>query len=230
MSNLIESSLDIETLDKEKLEALPTAELKILLAKAVSVTAQMIDFLANVWRVLEDRGEDLSEMRTGILRYLPLISSGKTASSIVLKFAGQQVLLREIALLPTAEQGRLANGEKVPLVTELHDGSFKTDLVDISSIHVRHYRQLFNLGELRTENEQKAWLNEQKKLQRKKKTQQKVRKKTVHFDQEKMAIKCGATSILLEDIFIPLAKVSGKSESEIANLFRTFLNIDIDKE
>lgn len=215
---------ELEALDKARLETLSTTELKQLLAQAVSVTAKLIEVLANVWRILEDRGEDLSDMRTGIMRYLPMIASGKTDSSVVLKFAGQQVLLREVALLPNAEQKRLACGEKIPLVSMLNDGSYKTELVDVSSIHVRYYRQIFKMGEIRSEQEQKNWLNEQLTASRRKPKQQKIRKKMVTIDKEKQALKCGTVSILLSDILKTFAQNSGKTVDEVAD----FLGIEQD--
>lgn len=214
---------ELEQLDNARLQELSTKELKLLLGQAVSVTARLIEVLANVWRILEDRGEDLSDMRTGIMRYLPLISSGKTDSSVVLKFAGQQVLMREIALLPNQEQKRLANGEKIPLVSMLQDGTYKTDFVDVASIHIRHYRQIFKMGEIRSEQEQKRWLDENSN--RKKPRHQKVRKKMVHIDTKKNTLRCGTVSILLADVIASLAATGGKSTEQLAD----FLNLKIEE-
>lgn len=201
----------LEELEQIDLNSLGVSELKSLLNQSIQVTTRFIAFLAKVWKALEDKGEDLSDLRHGLMRYLPLVSAGKMDASLLIQFAGQQLLLRELALLPTEEQCRLANGEKIPLVTKTNEG-FSTKLVDLANLHSRYYPQIFTVGRVRTEAEQMAMLDASKPKRR----QQKIRKKNVIIDQQKGAIKCGTTSILIDDVLSALAKVSGKSSAELS--------------
>lgn len=210
MSLVAKTSNNLADLESINLKSLETPELKQLLSAAVSVTAQYIQFIARVWHELESRGEDLSELRSGLMRYLPLVHDGKLDASVVISFAGQQLLLREIALMPVDEQKRLAGGEKIPLVTQNAAGDFSTTLVDVKTLHARHYAQVFNMGELRTEQEQMAILS--KPAQRKRR-HQKVRRKKVHFEQD--VFRCGQTRILAEDVLDALSNISGKPAVEI---------------
>lgn len=216
MSLVEKSSNSLAELERSDLKSLDTHELKQLLSAAVSVTAQYIQFIARVWHELESRGEDLSELRSGLMRYLPLVHDGKLDASVVISFAGQQLLLREIALMPVEEQKRLAGGEKIPLVTQNAAGDFSTAWVDVKTLHARHYGQVFNMGEVRTEQEQIAILS--KPAQRKRRNQ-KVRRKKVYFERD--VFRCGQTKILAEDVLDALSGISGKPVSDI----RDFLGI-----
>lgn len=189
-------------------------QLHQLLTHGLAITTRMISFLAKVWSALEQRGEDMSSYRNGLMRYLPLIDQGKMDPAILIQFAGQALLLRELAMIPLDEQRRLASGEKVALVTQLDDGSFSTKMVDIASLHARYYSQIFDMGRVRTEKEQKKLLDTPARVI---KRQQKIRKKMVLVDKEKGAIKCGSLAILLDDLYGALSRSSGKTPNEIAS-------------
>ena len=176
---------ELESLD---LKSFKTKDLKKILAQGLEITARHLSFLAKIWSELEGRGEDLTELKTGLTRYLPLVSSGRLEPEALIKFAGQNLLLKEVSLLPTSDQKRLTSGEKVAFVTKDRNENFVTDFVDVSSLHARHYNQLFNFGQIRSEDEQKKILSKQPQVQ--KKPAGKVRKKRVLFDASLNAIKC----------------------------------------
>lgn len=217
MTLTVKTNTSLAELEQLSLQDLGTSELKALLSGVMSVTAQYITFVARVWHELENRGEDMTRLRTGLTRYLPLVHDGKLDPSVILKFAGHQLLLRELALMPVPEQQRLVGGEKIPLVTQNTEGDFVTNLIDISSLHSRYYSQLFQTGHIRTEEEQKVLLSQP--IPRKVR-QQKIRKKKVTFDQQKGAFKCGQVNILSGDMLEALASVSGRSKDELAKYLK----------
>src|SRR5882724_9369466 len=55
------------------------------LSRALTVSAEHLIYLAQVWRELERRGEDLSDLRSGLGAYLPLIASGRLAAEAVVR-------------------------------------------------------------------------------------------------------------------------------------------------
>lgn len=95
---------------------LSTAELRENLGRAIQMTAASIAYLAAVWVELERRGEDLSQVRTGLAPYLRDVASGRVAPEAVLAFAGQRMVLRWVAKKSIAEQRLLAQGAPVTVI------------------------------------------------------------------------------------------------------------------
>src|SRR2546427_518935 len=69
------------------LTILPTETLRAELARGLSLVAENLVRLGQVWAELERRGEDLSGLRHGLGRTLPLIASGRLAAEFVVEFA-----------------------------------------------------------------------------------------------------------------------------------------------
>jgi len=205
------SSEELVTLN---LTEFSTEELKKGLAKSLEITAKHLLILGRIWRELEDRGEDLSHLKTGLARYLPLIGEGKIAPDIVIKFAGQQLLLKEVALLPIEEQMSLAKGTKIPFVTQNPSGDVQCEFLPLDHLHARHYSQIFDAGHIRTEDEQTRLLKGKRQNKRR---NLKIRSRKVTIDNEKKAIVCGSTKVLVTDIVRAFADQSGKSKEEVAS-------------
>lgn len=91
-----------------------TEELRAELATALKLTADHLIRLAFVWDELERRGEDLSSLRNGIGRYLPLIASGAVLAETVVAFAGTPLMLSRAAKLPVDQQLKAIEAGTVP--------------------------------------------------------------------------------------------------------------------
>lgn len=65
-------------------------DLKAELAKTLSITAEYLMYIAAIWRELESRGEDLSELRHGVMTYIPLIATNQLDARLVVNYAGQK--------------------------------------------------------------------------------------------------------------------------------------------
>src|SRR3712207_2892877 len=112
----------LATPDGDDLERMTREELREELSRALALTVEGLRRAARVWGLLERMGEDLSDLRTGIAAYVPLIAAGTVLPEAVIAFAGNRTLLRKVAELPPAEQKRLATGGAVEVVERRPDG------------------------------------------------------------------------------------------------------------
>lgn len=143
--------------DLDRIRSLETPELRAELAAAIGLTARHLMHLAAVWAELERRGEDLSDLRTGIGVYLPAIAAGTVTPEAVVAFAGQPTLMRAVASLPPDQQKRLASGGTVPVVEKQGD-SYTHRMLPASALTAGLARQVFGERTIRTEAEQIALL------------------------------------------------------------------------
>ena len=67
-----------------RVHEMDTPTLRGELARALTVTAETLEYLAAIWRELERRGQDLSELRKGMGQYLPLIAAATSSLMLVL--------------------------------------------------------------------------------------------------------------------------------------------------
>ena len=143
------------------LMAMDTARLKVELTKALGATASRLVRLAWIVRILEERGEDLSDLGMNLIPYLRRIAYGQLSAEAVVRFSGSPALMETIAALPRPEQDRMAAGESVTLVVPAAaGGSSKYDLrrADPAKLTRRQFRQVFARGRLRDEAEQILFL------------------------------------------------------------------------
>lgn len=89
-----------------------TPELKSELARLLGFTAENLVRLAIITAELEKRGEDLSELKIGLLPLLRQIALGKLHPQIVVMFAGEPMMLRDIGKLPLFQQQEIVDGTR----------------------------------------------------------------------------------------------------------------------
>jgi hypothetical protein len=90
------------------------------LARLLGFTAENLLRLAVVVAELESRGEDLSDLKIGLLPILRQIAAGTLLPEVVVYYAGKPLAMKRIAALPPAEQRAYveAKGElEPPLMT-----------------------------------------------------------------------------------------------------------------
>ena len=76
-----------EPLSPQVLGSMSTQQLRAALAQSLTISARHLAYLASVWGELEKRGEDLSDLRTGLAVYLPQIAAGRLDADAVIRFA-----------------------------------------------------------------------------------------------------------------------------------------------
>jgi hypothetical protein len=128
------------------------------LAQSLTMTAQHLQHLSRIWAELERRGEDLSDLRTGLAVYMPQIAAGRLDAGAVIRFAGQPTILRSIAGLPLERQQALANGEPVPVLTVNADGKYEPTDMPAYALTAAQARMVFDGDKIRSGDEQRAML------------------------------------------------------------------------
>lgn len=141
-----------------ELGAMSTQQLRGELARSLTMTARHLAYLAAIWRELENRGEDLTDLRTGLAVYLPQIAAGHLAAEAVIRFAGQPTVLRNIATLTIDQQRALADGQPVRVLTVNTDGDYESTELPAYALTAAQARLVFDAGKLRAPEEQRAIL------------------------------------------------------------------------
>lgn len=204
-----------------ELGAMSNQQLRAELARSLTLTAGQLRRLAVIWRELEHRGEDLSDLRTGLAVYLPQIASGQLTADAVIRFAGQPTVLRAISTLPTDDQQRLAAGDKVTVLTAQQDGSFSAVDLPAHTLTPSLARLVIGPGRLRSADEQRAIL-EDAKLSATRKRQTGAVPPHVRYDPKTDKIRVGAASAPVAEVLQALA-AAAKVPMDVADLDKAII-------
>lgn len=147
---------------KLRLESMPSDELRDELRSALQMTAESLRRVAMIIRVLEDRGEDLSSLRIGLLSYLRQIAHGRVMPEVVIHYAQSPMLLHFVSELPVVDQRRLVEGELVEIAVWEFDGTIVGRRVDPLQLSRSEAMQLFHRGRLRPLDEQSNILRDRR--------------------------------------------------------------------
>jgi hypothetical protein len=142
------------------LVAMTTDRLKGELANMLTSTAARLVRLAWVVRILEERGEDLSDLGLNLIPYLRRIAYGQMSAEAVVRFSGSPALMEAISMLPRPDQERIASGANVELVVRRGDKEFDTRQCDPARLTRSQFRQIFAKGRVRDRAEQILYLEE----------------------------------------------------------------------
>jgi hypothetical protein len=93
-----------------ELRTLSTEDLRQQLIDRLGLTAESLLRTACLVAVLEERGEDLSGLKIGLLNHLRKMAAGKLLPEIVVQFAGNGKLINRISELAIADQRRILAG------------------------------------------------------------------------------------------------------------------------
>ncbi|EHM49932.1 hypothetical protein [Cardiobacterium valvarum] len=145
--------LPIETnpnsLPTADLQAMSTEMLKAQLAKAVSITAEYLAYIAMVWQELERRGEDMTAMRHGLMAYVPMIANKELDARVVVNYAGQKTLIALMSNLPLQEQQALIERGSVDIVELGDDKQQLVRTIALGDLTASQAYQAFGDGEIR---------------------------------------------------------------------------------
>lgn len=148
---------DAFELDVDRYSGIESDQLRRMLADCLSRAVDGLRDAAAIVRVLEERGEDLSEFRGGLFNYLPRIAYGQVLPEVIVRFAGSAHLMSRIAQLPIPQQKRLGDGGMIDVVVRRGD-HFDTRKMSPLSLGHEQIRQVFAGGFLRSVPEQIAYL------------------------------------------------------------------------
>lgn len=144
----------------ESLHLVDTAALRRELARAIRATAESLSYLAAVWRELEERGEDLSDLRYGLGLYLGEIAAGRLDPELVVQFARAPTILRLLGGLPIPRQRRIAAGEVIKVADGIDSDTGSPVIVALpaSQLSTSQVRLAVGAGKLRSVAEQQRIL------------------------------------------------------------------------
>lgn len=118
MNDLLNFDTSVVDLSQHSTESLREA-----LAHTIEVSALHIVRMALIWKELDRRGVDLSDLRRGLFEYLPAIAAGRLDAHLVVRLAGKPSLLRRVQQLPLQQQRALADRGTVAITRPALDGS-----------------------------------------------------------------------------------------------------------
>jgi hypothetical protein len=147
-----------------ELEAMSDADLLRALQQALREMGRGLRRLAQMVRVLEERGVDLSDLKIGLLAQLRRIAHGQLHPEVVSHFGESKQLIKVVGTLPMPDQERLAGGAPVKLMILLPDGRTDHRFVDPIHLNRREVNQVFDQSRhcLRDDAGQVAWLQREK--------------------------------------------------------------------
>ncbi|EAT2607835.1 hypothetical protein EJN23_17620 [Salmonella enterica] len=131
--------------EASNLASLSTLELKNELSRGLEITSRHLVYLAKIWRELENRGEDLSDIRHGMLSYLPLIANEQVEPGLVVNYAGQKTLLAALTSLPIEVQRQISETGYVDMASD--DG--RVVQVQVSRLRAADVYRVFDMQEQR---------------------------------------------------------------------------------
>lgn len=137
---------------------LSSQALRERLAQSLTMTAQHLQHLSMIWAELERRGEDLSDLRTGLAVYMPQIAAGRLDAGAVIRFAGQPTVLKTISGLALDQQQALTRGEPVSVLTVDATGKYATAEMPAYALTAAQARMVFDGNKIRSGEEQRAML------------------------------------------------------------------------
>lgn len=195
-----------------ELGSMSTQTLRSELAKSLTMSARHLHHLAMIWAELEKRGEDLSDLRTGLAVYLPMIAAGRLDAEAVIRFAGQPTVLRSLANLPVERQHALALGGSVPVLTVNASGEYEGAELPAITLTAAQARLVFSGDTIRSVAEQRAILESARvSAQRRARPGPNNR---VRYDEKADVIRIGRSSATVGEVAAAIASGAIASEKD----------------
>jgi len=137
-----------------ELAELSTEKLRQALISTMAKTVAQLTRLAWIVRILEERGEDLGDLKIGLVPYLRQIAYGQILPEVVMRYAERPALVKAISALPLPDQQRLAAGDRVTLAIKAPDGSIDNRMVDPLILTGPQVARVFAKDRIRSVDEQ----------------------------------------------------------------------------
>ena len=113
-----------------ELQGVDTIALKEQLRSAIGMTETAIVTVATIWRELTRRGEDMSEFRMSLSRFLMPVAEGRLLPRLVVQMSGQTRSLDRLSELPVPVQESLVDGEEI----DVYRGDGRVDRVRLGAM------------------------------------------------------------------------------------------------
>lgn len=195
-------------LSKNDISATSTEQLKAEFAKSLKMTADSLMYMSLIYNELQLRGVDLSDIKGGLMDYLPLIATNQIDARLVVEYAGNKTLLAYLTRLTKQKQQQLIENPVVKCVSLNDDMQKEVKDVDLHDIRSTQIFQVFDShsGDIRDENEQYQHLLVKEKVDKRKSKNRKINK--VKIDGEYIVV--GSYDISIKAILQALSERDGK--------------------
>lgn len=206
-----------------ELGSMSTQQLRTRLAQSLTLSARHLSYLAVIWAELERRGEDLSDLRTGLAAYLPLIAAGTLDAEAVVRFAGRPSVLRALAALPREQQSALTRGEPVHVLTVNAVGEYESTDMPAHLLTPAQARMVFGDAGLRPVTEQRAML-ESARVSAKRRTRPGAQR--VRYDAASDTLRIGRASASVGEVIEAITSASKRRpalDDELSAMVQTRL-------
>ena len=157
MSDIVKNITDLESMRTEDL----IRELK----NCIEISVAQIVRMAQIVRILEDRGHDLADIRLGMLSHLRLVAYGQLLPEALAKLQGSPFLLKRVASLPIPDQRKIIEADAVEVVTPENPSDYRT--VPLLALGRSEIFQVFADGALRDAGAQRSYLRDHHPIERK---------------------------------------------------------------
>lgn len=191
-----------------ELSRIPTADLKSELARGLTLTAEVLTRLGLIWQELERRGEDLSDLRQGLARTLPLIAAGLLAAEAVVSFAGRPAILRTLEGVPLDQQRAFASGEPLAVIDPTNPE--RVESLPLAQLPAAAIRLAIVGGEIRSPEVQRLSFRT-----RRPRRQEPERIYRPRYDRQTGMVTIGRMQLRLADLLAELSAAAGPDNSLI---------------
>lgn len=176
---------EVALFDQNQIQAASIADLKAELSRTLKVTSEYLVYMALIWNELNNRGEDLSELKSGLFQYIPMIATNQLDASLVVEFAGNKTLLSALSRIDIEKQKEIAVSKKIPFV-RLGESNEKIETeLNLTTARPREiYQALGGDTGLRDADQQYLYLKAKNKVQRKPKNISRTTLSNIEFDEK----------------------------------------------
>lgn len=177
---------ELVLMGKQDIQLASIEQLKAELSKSLKLTSDYLVYMSLIWSELNKRGVDLSELKSGLFSYIPLIATNQLDARLVVEFAGNKTLLSALSRLPIEKQAEVAETKSLPFVTyDEHQKTIETTLDLTKAKPSQIYQVLGGEHGFRDVNQQYLYLKAKSKSQSKPKTTPRKTLRNVQFDENK---------------------------------------------
>lgn len=177
---------ELVLMGKQDIQLASIEQLKAELSKSLKLTSDYLVYMSLIWSELNKRGVDLSELKSGLFAYIPLIATNQLDARLVVEFAGNKTLLSALSRLPMDKQIEVAESKALPYVTYGENQKIIETTLDLTKAKASQIYQVLG-GEhgFRDVNQQYLYLKAKAKYKSKPKKTPRTTLRNVEFDENK---------------------------------------------
>jgi hypothetical protein len=114
-------------------------QLRAEIARCIKLTANELLYMAAIWQELKSRGENMISLKSGLMRWMPNIAADRLDPEIVVRYAGNQVLIEHLAKLSVYKQRLLLSDPQItiPRINETGVTAAIAPLADLTAREIR---------------------------------------------------------------------------------------------